>query len=313
MFKWERRLIETIDNKLPAPAFCLITLLAVYMRRAGYWYPGFDFQSHFYPELPTYLHTPLYTYFISILPDISITPLMQVRILVCLFDFIVAFGAVWLLRETRAAYDQTALLACYTMLLISPLTIESGLLWLHMDSVCMSAFLWSLVLYRRRHSLAAGILLGAGAAILPQYAVLFLLPVFCKNDIDPQHRPVTPRCRNVLLPKAASPDSCAPCVFLCAGMLTAIFLNFVSIDVHTGLNLQKGLLLLLNWLVISPENGAAFTGLLPWLKAMPAYFGYMVGTLSLILAFLKPKYRVPAALIHLLLILYIGNILQNGW
>lgn len=306
MLKWERKLVESIDKKLPVLAFFVIVLLTLYMRRAGYWYTSFDLQNHFYPELPTYLHTPFYTLLIRMLPAISITPVQQVKILVCLFDFIAALGAVQLLREMQTERDTTALLACFTLLLVSPLTIESGLLWIHMDSVCMSVFIWSLVLYRRKHFALAGILLGVGAAILTQYVILLLLPVLYErwntqaalSANSPDRSDKYPHSKMFIFPGAV--------------IITGILLNAVSIGV-LGLNLQKGLFMLINWLVISPESGTIFSGLLPWLKAMPAYFGYMIGTLSLILAFLKPKYRVPAAVIHVLFLLYIGHILQNGW
>lgn len=306
MLKWERKLVETIDKRLPVLAFFMIALLAFYMRRTGYWYSSFDFESHFYPERPTYLHTPFYTLLIRMLPAISITPVQQVKILVCLFDFVVALGAVQLLRETQASKDTTALFACFTLLLVSPLTIESGLLWIHMDSVCMSAFLWSLILCKRKRFAPAGILLGVGAAILTQYAVLFLLPAFYARK-KVQTIPSTDNSND-----SEKYPSSKISVFLGTGIATAICLNAVSIGI-LGLNLQKGLFMLIDWLVISPESGKVFAGLIPWLKAMPAYWGYMIGTLSLIFAFFKPKYRVPAAVIHVLFLLYIGNILQSGW
>lgn len=306
MFKWERKLVETIEKKLPVLAFFIITLLAFYMRRAGYWHTSFDLQNHFYKELPTYLHTPFYTFLIRLLPVISITPVKQVKILVCLFDFVVALEAVQLLKGTQTSKDKNVLLACYTLLLASPLTIESGLLWVHLDSVCMSAFLGTLVLYRRKHSILAGILLGVGTAILTQYAVLFLLPAFYARE------------KVQAAPSADISNASKKCppsktfIFPVVGIVTAIFLNAVSIGV-LGLNWQKGLFMLINWLVISPENGIVFSGLISWLKAMPAYFGYMIGTLSLIAAFRQPKYRIPAAVIHLIFLLYIGHILQYGW
>lgn len=306
MLKWERKLADIINKKMPLLAFFVIVLLTIYMRRAGYWYTSFDYGCHFYPELPTYLHTPFYTLLINMLPAISITPVMQVKILVCLFDFIAASGAVQLLRETQPSKDTAALLACFTLLLVSPLTIESGLLWIHMDSVCMSAFIWSLVLYRRKHFALAGILLGAGAAILTQYVILLLFPVLYERGKAQVALSANGHGRS---------DKCPhPQTFIFPGatISTIILLHAVSVGV-LGLNLQKGLFMLISWLIISPENGTVFSGLLPWLKAMPAYFGYMIGTLSLILAFLKPKYRVPAAVIHLLFLLYIGHILQNGW
>lgn len=304
MFKWERKLAELIDRHLPALGFLIVTLMIVFMHRAGYWHTSFDLQSHFYPDLPEYLHTPFYTLLLRSLPIFSNTPVVLLKKIICLFDFVAALGAVYLLKQKNA--DKTAMLACYALLLVSPLTIENGLIWIHTDSVCMAAFLWSLVLYKRKHSILAGILLGAGAAILPQYAVLFLFPALYAYR-KAKTMPATVSSNDpgkYLFSKIY--------IFPAVGIATAILLNTVSIGV-LGLNLQKGLFMLINWLVISPENGKTFSGLIPWLKAMPAYFGYMTGTLALILAFLKPKYRIPAAVIHVLLLLYIGTILQRGW
>lgn len=304
MFKWERRLAEYIDRHLPVCGFLIITLLTVFMHRAGYWHTAFDLPAHFYPDLPEYVHTPFYTLLLRALPILSTTPVVLLKKLICLFDFVTALGAVYLLYSKKA--DRTVLLACYTLLLISPLTIANGLIWIHADSVCMAAFLWAMVLYRRNRSLSAGLLAGVGAAILTQYLVLLLLPVF--------HAIIKTQA------KSAEGGLNRPGKYLPAGtflfpgiaIVTTLLLNAVSIGV-IGLDVQKGLFMLVDWLVISPENGVIFSGLLPWLKAMPAYFGYMIGTLALILAFQKPKYRVPAAAVHLLFILYIGNILQNGW
>lgn len=303
MFKWERKLIEIIDKRLPLLAFFIVTLSAFFMRRAGYWYSSFDFQSHFYPELPTYLHTPFYTLFIRMLPAISITPVLQIKILVCLFDLAAALGAVQLLKETGRSDGPTALLACFTLLLISPLTIESGLLWVHVDSLCMSAFLWAMVLYKRKHSVPAGILAGIGAALLTQYALLLLLPVLFAYKKTPELSS-SERSEIKLPPRRF--------LFLCTALITGFILNAVSIGI-SGMNWRTGLFGLVNWLVISPESGTVFSGFLLWLKAMPAYLGYMIGTLSLLTAFVKPKYRVPATAIHVLLLLYIGHILQQGW
>lgn len=303
MFKWEQKLTEIIDKKLPLLAFFIVTLSAFYMRRAGYWYSSFDLQNHFYPELLTYLHTPFYTLLIKMLPAISITPVQQVKILVCLFDLAAALGAVQLLKETGRSDSRTALLACFTLLLVSPLTIESGLLWIHVDSLCMSAFLWAMVLYKRKRSVPAGILAGIGAALLTQYALLLLLPVLFAYKKTPE-----------LSSSERSEIKLPPRRFLfpCTALITGLILNAAAVGI-LDTDWRTGLFGLVNWLLISPESGTVFSGFISWLKTMPAYLGYMIGTLSLLTAFMKPKYRVPAAVIHVLLLLYIGHILQQGW
>ncbi len=286
MFKWERKLIEEIDNRLLIPAFCIVTLLTWYMRRTAYWYTSFDYQSHLYPELPDYLHTPFYTFLLRLLPAISISPLVQIKMLLFIFDLGVALGAICLLQKSR---DKIALFSLYTLLLVSPLTIETSAIWARLDAVCMSAFLWSLVLYKRQRFILAGILLGIGAAILTQYTVLFLLLTFYgmhKKEKMPTY----------------------PII----GVITMIFLNTAAIGL-LRLDPQSGILMSGSWLIKNPPDGKLFSGLLPWFKTMAVHFGYMAGTLCLIGAFWKPKSRVPAAAIHIGALLYIGRILQHGW
>lgn len=288
MFKWERKLMEFIDRHLTTFAFLFVTLLALLMHRSGYWHTSFDLQSHFYPELPEYLHAPFYTILLRILPLIpAASPVVLLKKIICLFDFGTALGAVYLLKQKKAG--TTTLLACYTLLLISPLTLENGLIWIHADSICMCALLWSFVLYRRNHSLAAGLLLGTGAAILAPYAIAFPILLFYglrkKEKLS---------------------------VYLGTGTILWVFLNVLSIGI-LKIGVREGLSMLINWLIKSPKNGHAFSGILPWLKTMPAYFGYLIGTLALICAFHKPKYRIPAAILHLLILLYLGSILQHGW
>lgn len=288
MLKWERRLAEFIDRHLYLFVFLLVTLCVFLMHRAGYWHTSFDLQSHFYPDLPEYLHTPFYTLLLKVLPILSDTPVVLLKKIICLFDFVAAFGALFLLHEEHIE-NRTALLACYTLLLVSPLTIENGLIWIHVDSLCMSALLWAFVLYKRKHPLAAGLLLGIGAAILTPYAIVFFVLLFLRLRKKEQ-----------------------VALTLGVGVLFWLCLNVFS-SVLLGTGLQRGLLLTTGWLFRSPKNGLPFTGILPWLKAMPAYFGYMAGTFALIGAFRKPRYRVPAAILHILIFLYLGNILQQGW
>lgn len=286
MFKWERKLVEAINKRLLVFAFCIVTILTWYMRRTAYWYTASDFLSHFDTEFPGYLHTPFYTCLLRLLPALSIPPIVQVKMLLFVFDLGVAFAAVYLLQKSR---DKIALFSLYTLLLVSPITIETGVVWARLDAVCMSAFLWSLVLYKKRHCALAGILLGIGTAILTQYTVLFLLLAVYGL-----------RKKEKML------------IYLGNGMITTILLNAAAI-VFLELNPQSGILMLVNWLVKNPTDGNFFSGLLPWFKSMTAYFGYMGCTLCLIGAFWKPKCRFPAAAIHIGMLLYIGHILHYGW
>ncbi|MGN1148433.1 MAG: hypothetical protein ACI4TB_08425, partial [Lachnospiraceae bacterium] len=175
MLKWERKLVEYIDRWLPEFVFVMVTLIAVFMRRDGLWHMCLDYQNAFYPEAPGYLHTPFYMLFIQWICYIPITPIRTLKMVIGLFDFGVALGSILLLRSLKGqGIQKYAVLACYVLCLITPLSIENGITWIHVDAICLCAVLGAALLYRKRKYLWVGLLLGMAAALQAQYLIFLL-------------------------------------------------------------------------------------------------------------------------------------------
>lgn len=290
MLKWERKLIEQIDRYLPELAWLLVTLAAIWIRRSGLWHVCFDYQNQFYIEEPGYLHTPFYTLLIWLISFVPMTPIRTVKLMISLFDFCAAAGGIALLTELLGKQtDRRVFLTCYALLMISPLTIENGLTWIHLDSVCLSMVLWAAFAWKRKKSVAAGILLGVAAAIQMQYGIFLIVAAICSLK----------RNRNWLK------------VFGAGCAVTALLTALGSL--WGGLNWQAGMYHLINWVVISPGTGEGLKGVLDWLAAMTGHYAYLAGTGAVLTAFVYPKSKWLAAVVNVFLILYLGQILQYGY
>lgn len=295
MFKWERRLTGWVDRHLPELIFVLITLIAAFMRfREGIWHVSFDYQNQFYPELPTYTHTPFYTFFMRMICYIPVTPIRTMKYIICLFDFVVALEGTVLLGRLRGRREKTVTLACYGLLLISPLAIADGLIWIHVDSICLSAVLGACLLAGKKKSSrinlpSVGLLLGVAAALQMQYSVFWVIAVIWSAGKQ----------------KRALPWLGAGAVL--AGILTAVGI------LSEGMRVGEGLFALVSWLVTDQASGEMYAGIVPWIAQMAGQFGYLAGTAALLYAFYRPRRSPAAAVVYIGATVYLGCILRCGW
>ena len=342
MLKWERKLIESIDRYLPQLVWILVTLIALFIRRGGLWHVSFDFGSQFYTDDPGYLHTPFYTMFIWLVSHIPVTPIRTVKMIISLFDFGVAAAAVVLIRDRMvrreglkyrdglknraglrnragltsltglAAESNTGrLLVAYALLLISPVVIENGLTWIHMDSICFFAVLCALIAWNRKKNLLGWILLGAAAALQMQYGVLFIAAVLYFQVKKHAGRTVAGTAAGLAGP--ASPAGLAGPV---AAVAVIAGLN-VAACIWSGTDWLTGISQLVNWLIINPATGEVFGSLSAWLAVMAAQYAYVIAVSTLMASFLHwggSAYLIwTAAGCHLVLTIYLGWILQYAW
>ena len=302
MLKWERKLIESIDRYLPQLVWILVTLIALFIRRGGLWHVSFDFGSQFYTDDPGYLHTPFYTMFIWLVSHIPVTPIRTVKMIISLFDFGVAAAAVVLIRDRMVRRDGLKYrdVVAYALLLISPVVIENGLTWIHMDSICFFAVLCALIAWNRKKNLLGWILLGAAAALQMQYGVLFIAAVLYFQVKKHAGRTVA----------AAGPAGPVAAVAVIAG------LN-VAACIWSGTDWLTGMSQLVNWLIINPATGEVFGSLSAWLAVMAAQYAYVIAVSTLMASFLHwggSAYLIwTAAGCHLVLTIYLGWILQYAW
>ena len=366
MLKWERKLIESIDRYLPQLVWILVTLIALFIRRGGLWHVSFDFGSQFYTDDPGYLHTPFYTMFIWLVSHIPVTPIRTVKMIISLFDFGVAAAAVVLIRDRMvrreglkyrdglknraglrnragltsltglAAESNTGrLLVAYALLLISPVVIENGLTWIHMDSICFFAVLCALIAWNRKKNLLGWILLGAAAALQMQYGVLFIAAVLYFQVKKHAGRTVAGTAAGLADPAGlagpaspsglaspaspvglASPASPAGLAGPVAAVAVIAGLN-VAACIWSGTDWLTGMSQLVNWLIINPATGEVFGSLSAWFAVMAAQYAYVIAVSTLMAIFLHwggSAYLIwTAAGCHLVLTIYLGWILQYAW
>lgn len=336
MLKWERKLIERIDRYLPQLVWVLVTLVALFIRRGGLWHVSFDFQNQFYTDEIGYLHTPFYTMFIWLVSHIPVTPIRTVKMIISLFDFGVAAAAVVLIRDRLADQGRKAdikkLLTCYALLLVSPVVIENGLTWIHMDSICFFMVLCAAIALGRKKNMLAWILLGAAAALQMQYGVIFIAAAIGwgvkRRAAAGQAAEAAPEvAAGQTVAALAGPAGPA------AGLAVIAVLNVIA-GIWSGTDCLTGLYQLVNWLVIDPGTGEVFGSLLIWLASMAAQYGYLIAVSALIAVFLytdggawesnhiaassgHKKIRCgtcliwTAAICHVVLTIYLGWILQQ--
>ena len=290
MLKWERKIVQWIDRYLIHLAWVLITLIALFIRRGGLWHVSFDFENQFYADAQGYLHTPFYTMLIWLVSHIPVTPIRTVKLIISMFDFGVAAAAVMLIRNKLGKeIDKRKLLTCYALLLISPVVIEKGLTWIHVDSVCLCAVLCAALAWDKKKTGIAWGLLGVAAAIQMQYGVIFIaMAIYCwvKNKRGLRR--------------------------LWIGVAVVAGLT-VSAAIWADLNARQCLYQLMNWLVINPGTGEVFNSLLGWLGGMAVNYGYFIATGMLIGIFIYPGLTWAAAVVQLLGAVYFGWILQYGY
>lgn len=289
MFKWERKLVELLDGRMVQLACIGITLIALFIRRDGLWHISFDYEKNFYPEAAGYLHTPFYAFCIWLISFVPITPIRTLKMLIIFFDLIFALSGIFLIKKIMCPFmDRYAMLACYALLLLTPLSIENGVIWVHIDSICLCAVMGAVIACYKKRYLWTGILMGIAAALQMQYIVLFFaMGIF-----------------GLLKNKKILP-------YLGIGLGTIVVLTVLG-SFWAGTNVSDSVFMLFNWLFISPVTGEYFSGVLLWLEGMLRNYGYFIGMSAILFGFYKAKYWWAAAGVHVGIILYVGQILQQN-
>ncbi len=289
MFKWEKRLIEGVDKWLFHVLFVLIIIIALFMRRQVIWHNSFDYANQFYVDASGYLHTPFYSLFISLISFIPGLPIHTLKWIIIFFDFLVSVLSIMLLRN-KFEGQKTGMIevAGFALLLISPLVLEYGVVWVHIDSICFGMVILAGFFMKRKRYHIMGVLLGIACALQMQY-IIFVIALGIWS------------CRK----KTGR-------LWIITACLTVVLLNVVSMILNE-VSFGDGVYNLVSWLVIDPSSGEFFTGLLDWIKIMILYYGYIIGVGTVGWALMRQKYFLPAAGIHIGLIIYVAQILQYGY
>ncbi len=289
MLKIEQKVADFIDKYLLQIVAVFLVFVALYMRKATLYHRPFDMELAFYPEVPGYIHTAFYTQFVKWLSFIPIVPITTLKILITGFDILLAYAVMILLRGGRREKWTTKSFACFGLLLISPLVIEYGVIWLHIDSICLFLLIGAWLCFEKNQYVLMSVLLGLAVALQMQYIVIILFGcIYCwrKNQ----------KARNWIAVSFG--------IVLALNVLSIILLNISWTD---------GLFSMVNWLLVESGSNAVHNDLLGWLLSMLGQYSYAAGVGAIIIAFKYGKYWKTALIVHVVAILYAGAILQYGY
>lgn len=292
MLKIERKLTDWIDKYLVQIVMVMLVVFAVYMRKATLYHRPFDMENAFYPDATGYLHTAFYTQWIAWLSRLPVVCVTTLKILTAGFDVVLALlTAFWIWKPQGIAEKRNVgqAFVCFGLLLVSPLCIANGVVWLHIDSICLSILVCAWMCLERERYPVAGLLMGLAIALQMQYVVILIglsIRVFRKK-------------REAL-----------PCLLVAMGVLLG--LNILSVPL-LNISFTEGLFSLVNWLMLDPGTGELHVNLLTWFCSLLGQFSYLLGVGSMIVAFRTRKYWKTALIINAVTILFLGGILQYGY
>lgn len=290
MLKVEKKVIDWIDKHMLLLAGLVIIAIAVLIRRGGLWHSSFDSANQFYTDAPGYFHTPFYTALIRGLSYIPITPLRTLKIVISFFDIGTALlSALVIMKRSDFCKKNMAALVCFAMLLISPLVIANGLIWLHVDSICMFFVLCAIFAKEKKHIWIFWLLLGGIAALSSRYIVVFVMGVIIETICGRINWKV-----------------------VSGSVFVFIFLNVIGICV-CDLEMQQSLIHTFGWLWRHPDTGENYSGLISWIFVRLADYGYLLGVGGVIVSLLYQKWIWPIVALHIVLSIYLGQILQYGY
>lgn len=282
MTGWENAVIEWLNRYMTHIATGFVILVAVWIRIAGRNYVGNDYHFSLY-DIAGNCNAWLYRTLAGFLmrnPEGAITAL---KCLAYAGDFAVAFFALALLREKRTEDRLLRTFLALTACLLSPVALIYSVGGMEIDSVCMSLLLAAVLLFRKNLLPPAALALSLAALLYPAYwpvaIALFACMAFRRKKDG----------RYIALTVAA--------VLFVGSLIFSIFMEQRGMD--SGYFWGK-------IFVVNPATGQPYSDFGKWLSGMCAIYGYLAAMGSLMLAFFHKKLRIPALLVQLLVIMYVG-------
>lgn len=296
MLKWEERIVEWVNRHMTEVAICFTVIAALWIRLGGRNYVGNDYHFSLY-DIPGNCNSLLYRALAAgfmRFPDYAV---VLMKYIAYAGDFAVALlslaflrGKGWGDRRLRAFF---ALTAC----LLSPVSLLYSVSGMKIHSVCMSLLLVGILCFRKGRILFAALALVLAALLYPAYwpvgiglLAWMALRSTCRLD---GKSPMAGLGTEKGLPA------------LHAAAAGALFAGCLILDLYleqagTGGYFWGKLFL------VDPATGERYAGLAQWLLGMCGIYGYPAAMGSLLLAFSRKSLRIPALLLQLLTIMYVG-------
>ena len=283
MLKLEEKIIEWINGHMIYIAFIIVLVTAVWIRLAGWEYVGNDYHFYLY-DIPGNCNSLLYRSIVAFLMERSEFIVMLLKFFAYTGDFAVTFFTMVLWRRSHSHLNPVAALFLLTACLLSPVILLYSMGGMRIDSLCMSLILAGILCLRNKLYFPAVLLAAAAAFLYPVYWPVVLTPaiwIVIKQKRDGQ---------------------------MTIHMTAALFLLFcllivsVFLEDHGG----DGIFFWGKLFVINPHTGEVYANPGQWLSGMLNLYGYCLATGSLLPAFSRRRMRIPALLLQLLILLYMG-------
>lgn len=276
MLKWEKKLIAFLEKHMVLLAALLVSLIALYLRRANIWYHTEDcfyyFDSH-----EGNIQSALYYLIVKLVSHGFDLPLHGVKWIAGLADFGVAFLAVLICAGgpgkllTKGTDDKIKLLALYAACLFVPTIYVRGCVWAQVDSVAMVLLLAAVCCKEylgckgKMPAMVSAVILAAiGAAMYPPFMLLIVL--YCLYD--------------------KSENSCVVKYLWLAVAVIAVVIECLS-SFAIGITWQSGMQSFIRWTTWHPLSGVRYTEVGEWMWQQLLLFAYSASVISLLAAFRK--------------------------
>lgn len=283
MFKFEKKAIEFLNRYMVHIALVFVIFAAGYMRLAGRNYVGNDFHFALY-DIPGNCGSFIYrmvTLFLNSYGDLAVDVL---KIIAYVGDFSIAFLALILLHEQGGGIVEMRTFLIATACLLSPVSLMYSIGSMEIDSVCMSLLLVGVLLWHKGKICVALLPMIAAAYILPTYwPVVFVLFVVIQVQYYRE--------------RGMDAGFVISGITLILGVVISVFLE--NVQLSAGYFWGKVF-------VINPNTAEPYTSLGLWLADMFEIYGYFMATTLLLLALKYKKWRVPALIMQVFVIMYAG-------
>lgn len=193
MFAIEKKILEYIEKYLPVIVFFIATIAGFWIRASLRGYVSKDAASDLLPwyneirnnggvqglghQVGSY--NMLYQFLIAIMTYLPINPLYAYKILSCIFDYLLAGAAVWLIYCFHDASESDekrkwSAVTVYSIIILSPLVFLNSAQWAQCDSIYVFFILMAFTLFCKEKYLIFFVFYGIALAFKLQ--AIFLMP-----------------------------------------------------------------------------------------------------------------------------------------
>lgn len=284
MLSVEKKFIEWINRNMVLLAIVFVIIAAALMRIAGRNYMGIDYHFSLY-DIAGNCNSYIYRTFVGFIMERWTDSAINIlKFLAYLGDFGVALLALFLLRGRQQTLSGLQVFLATTACLLSPVTLLYSVSGMKIDSVCMCFLLAGLLLCQRGLICPALPVMSLAAFLYPAYWPVVIAFSICLA--------IRQKRRNSL-----GKVMLASLLILFGLLVFSVFLE--NRNIEGGYYWGK-------LFVVDPNRGGSYADFGSWLLGMCRIYGYCVAMLTLLFSFKHRKWRIPALVLQLMILMMVG-------